>query len=634
MADGRIDGHFVIKQGGITQGIAQELGLNSAECKQMGSIWNEVMNELNNPNNYTIENNGNNKNNQNKNLTVQAGAVVKFTQDCWQRIVKLVNDTLHKNIETAAPNTAENNTEVGNNLIERFNAEYPNAESSTYCGKYADYLEAHGGDKEEIARLRARASELEIITTQENNDNVKTEDRQVKECRHRAEIMTKYLQEQGINDVKEIMICTKEINFSKGEHVFNVIGLAENADTKDPRTWGEDAVVIDAWSGKVFTPQEALEFFKDFFDYDSVDDIQTGTLEDIQQLHREKYTPASYEDIPKQDQFNTRDARGLYLDTLDLTPEQLLDLTIDDTTILSEEQAAIIEKAKTNGMNAGLNINSLHEQGITGKGVRIAIIDSAITDNPEFSDNILYNRNFAANVETSAYHGNAISSVAVGKDCGVAPDAELAFYSANTCSEQTKAIENVIIQNEEYKKNGEPLISVISISCGFDTCDDYEQNYGALREMIAKAKEAGIAVITCDDKEEYQHFAGADRNPQANPDEVSSYRADRFHRDGEWWNDRPDEVKDQTIFIPAEHRTVADDYDGLRYEGAFGGASWTAPYIAGVFALAKQVKPDVTYEQFMEVVQKTADKMHNYDDGQYVGKLINPQGIINELLEQ
>ena len=33
----------------------------------------------------------------------------------------------------------------------------------------------------------------------------------------------------------------------------------------------------------------------------------------------------------------------------------------------------------------------------------------------------------------------------------------------------------------------------------------------------------------------------------------------------------------------------------------------------------------------MEVMQKTADKMHNYDDGQYVGKLINPQAIINEL---
>ena len=34
--DGRIDGQFTIKQGGITQGIAKELGLSSAECKSVG----------------------------------------------------------------------------------------------------------------------------------------------------------------------------------------------------------------------------------------------------------------------------------------------------------------------------------------------------------------------------------------------------------------------------------------------------------------------------------------------------------------------------------------------------------------------------------------------------------------------
>ncbi len=626
--DGRIDGQFTIKQGGITQGIAKELGLSSAECKQMGSIWNQIVEELNNPNNYTIDNNG--KNNQKGNLTVQAGAVVKFTKDCWQKIVDIVNNALGKNIKVAEENTKENNAELGNNLIERFNKEFPNSKSSTYYVALANYLEANNGDKDKINELRENAEKLSVISEQENIDDVPTENRQVMECRHRSEMMTKWLKEQGINDVQEIMICTKDINFEKGEHVFNVIGMAENADTKDPRTWGKNAVVIDAWAGKVLTPQDALRFYKDFFNYNSVDDIQTGTLEDIQQLHREKYTPASYEDIPKQDQFNTRDARGLYLDTLDLKLEQLLDLTIDDTTVLSEEQKVIIEKAKVNGMNAGLNINSLHEQGITGKGVRIAIIDSAITDNPEFSENILYNRNFAANIELSAYHGNAISSVAVGKNCGVAPDAQLAFYSANTCAEQTKAIENVIIQNEEYKKNGEPLISVISISCGFDTCDDYKQNYKTLREVIAKAKEAGIAVITCND-EEYKHFAGADRNPQTNPNDVSSYRADRFHRDGEWWNKKPDEVKDQTIFVPTEHRTVADEYEGFRYEGNFGGNSWGAPYIAGVFALAKQVKPDVTYEQFYDIMQKTADKMNNYDTGTYVGKLINPKGIIEYL---
>lgn len=627
--DGRIDGQFTIKQGGITQGIAKELGLSSAECKQMGSIWNQVLAELNNSDNYTIENNG--KYNQNKSLTVQAGAVVKFTKDCWQKIVDIVNNALNKNIKVANENTRENNTKIGNDLIERFNTKFPNTKSSTYYVALANYLEANNGDKDKINKLRENAEELSVISEQENIDDVPTEERQAMECRHRAEIITKWLKEQGINDVQEIMICTKDISFEKGEHVFNVIGMAEDADTKKPSTWGENAVVVDAWSGKVFTPKEALKFYKDFFNYDSVDDIQTGTHEDILRLHRQKNTPASYDDMPSQDFANTKDARGLYLDKLNLTEEQLLSLTIDSTTVLSEEQQAILDKVKENTMNPGLNIRSLHEQGITGKGVRIAIIDSDINDNPEFKDRVISQTNFAQNKD-SVYHGNVVSSVAVGKECGVAPDAELAFYSASTLTEHAKAIEHIIAKNEEYKKNGEPLISVISISCGFDTCDDYnKQNYGTLREVIAKAKEAGIAVITNDFEQEYKHFAGADRNPKADPNDKNSYRMDRFRRDGEWWNKKDDEEKDQMIFVPTEHRTVADEYDGYRYEGNFGGDSWGAPYIAGVFALAKQVKPDVTYKQFYNIMQKTADKMNNYDTGTYAGKLINPKGIIEYL---
>ena len=627
--DGRIDGQFIIKQGGITQGIAKELGLSSAECKQLGSVWNQVLAELNNSENYTIENNG--KNNQNNSFTVQAGAVVKFTKDCWQKIVDIVNNALGKNIKVADENTKENNINLGNDLIERFNKEFSNAKSSTYDVALANYLEVNNGDKDKINKLRENAEKLSVISEQENIEDVPTENRQVMECRHRTEIMTKWLKEQGINDVQEIMICTKDISFEKGEHVFNVIGMAEDADTKNPSTWGENAIVIDAWSGKVFTPKEALKFYKDFFNYDSVDDIQTGTHEDILGLYRQKNTPASYDDMPSQDFANTKDARGLYLDKLNLTEEQLLSLTIDSTTVLSEEQQAILDKVKENTMNPGLNIRSLHEQGITGKGVRIAIIDSDINDNPEFKDRVISQTNFAQNKD-GVYHGNVVSSVAVGKECGVAPDAELAFYSASTLTEHAKAIESIIAKNEEYKQKGEPVISVISISCGFDVDKkDKDNNYKNLRRVIAKAKKAGIAVITNDPKKEYKHFAGADRNPKADPNDKNSYRMDRFRRDGEWWNDKKDKEKNQTIFVPTEHRTVADEYDGYRYEGNFGGDSWGAPYIAGVFALAKQVKPDVTYKQFYNIMQKTADKMNNYDTGTYAGKLINPKGIIEYL---
>ena len=67
--DGRIDGQFTIKQGGITQGIAKELGLSSAECKQIsGSIWTQVINEFNNEQNLSVSNNKNDKPNADNNF--------------------------------------------------------------------------------------------------------------------------------------------------------------------------------------------------------------------------------------------------------------------------------------------------------------------------------------------------------------------------------------------------------------------------------------------------------------------------------------------------------------------------------------------------------------------------------------
>lgn len=51
MTDGRIDGYFRIDKGGITQGIQKELGLSSQECKQLGSVWTQIINEFDDSNN-------------------------------------------------------------------------------------------------------------------------------------------------------------------------------------------------------------------------------------------------------------------------------------------------------------------------------------------------------------------------------------------------------------------------------------------------------------------------------------------------------------------------------------------------------------------------------------------------------
>lgn len=67
MADGRIDGRFIIDKGGITQGIQKELGLSNQECKQLGSVWTQIINEFDDSNNIQVTNNKNETPNKSNN---------------------------------------------------------------------------------------------------------------------------------------------------------------------------------------------------------------------------------------------------------------------------------------------------------------------------------------------------------------------------------------------------------------------------------------------------------------------------------------------------------------------------------------------------------------------------------------
>ena len=88
MSAGKIDGKFVINQGGITQGIASELCLTGEECNKIGkSIWNQIIQEFDNPENMEVQNNNGQKANASNNYLVHKDAVVSFSQACWQKIV-------------------------------------------------------------------------------------------------------------------------------------------------------------------------------------------------------------------------------------------------------------------------------------------------------------------------------------------------------------------------------------------------------------------------------------------------------------------------------------------------------------------------------------------------------------------
>ena len=291
------------------------------------------------------------------------------------------------------------------------------------------------------------------------------------------------------------------------------------------------------------------------------------------------------------------------------------------------------------GKNPGLGIRELHKEGITGKGIGIAIFDGAILiDHNEFKDQIKTYEENHLDPNFNIFHGTPIASIAVGKNIGVAPGANL-YYIADThdgpkgcdLSIVAKSINRVLEINKGLPKKNK--IRVISMSWGLNkSYKGYKEAIGA----VNKAKKDGIFFVSASLNETYNfNFNGLGRRPLSNPEEFSSYEP------APWWEDdfyaEQVNIKDEKLLIPMDSRCVASPAGDKEYMYfAHAGWSWSIPYIAGLYALACQVKPDITPQYFWSIALNTGETIDIKKEGKHykLGKIVNPQKLIDMLAKQ
>ena len=132
------------------------------------------------------------------------------------------------------------------------------------------------------------------------------------------------------------------------------------------------------------------------------------------------------------------DLRARDLSKLDLrgSLDDLMYATFDDKTVWPAPDQMPTgfdwQKIMELGRNPGLGVRRLHEKGITGRGVKIAIIDQPLlVDHQEYAGRVrLYEEIDLQGQPKPAMHGAAVASIALGKTVGVAPEAEL-YYIAH-----------------------------------------------------------------------------------------------------------------------------------------------------------------------------------------------------------
>ncbi len=309
--------------------------------------------------------------------------------------------------------------------------------------------------------------------------------------------------------------------------------------------------------------------------------------------------------------------------TANYAPEDIITFRYNADTVFpgNEDLAAqIIE----NGKNPGLGIRALHEQGITGEGVKVAIIDQNLAQpfHPEFSAQLISYIDVGTNKANNngSMHGPAVASLLVGQSCGVAPGADLYFAAAPSWTGDSAYYADAlhwIIEQNKAMPDGEK-IRVVSVSAApSGDGSPFTKNLEEWDKAVAQAQAAGILVLDCRVGYDTGIILQGYYDPSA-PDDVTLFKTgfptSSFGR------------MDGVIFAPTSYRTSAEAYssghNSYQYTGQ-GGLSWGIPYITGVLALGWQVDPSLTNEEIIALLFESA---YTDADG---NKVVNPPAFID-----
>ncbi len=315
------------------------------------------------------------------------------------------------------------------------------------------------------------------------------------------------------------------------------------------------------------------------------------------------------------------DVRSRDLSKLDLSKRKKLIRTLqfNQKTIWPSPEKMPVgvdpNQVLTGGMNPGLGVRDLHRQGITGKGVNVAIIDQAMyLDHPEFAGKIVAYHDLAAGYKSSM-HGPGVTSLLLGTNCGTAPDARVYYVAARDGVyevDYAEGLDWIIEQNASLPASGK--IRVVSVSAAPGIAGTLSgHNQKRWNDACAHAEKAGIMVLDCT---AHRGFIGKCWYNARVPDSVSACRPGD-PRYGYHTTDR--------LLVPSAPRTTAEEYDkgdcSYQYCGT-GGLSWAIPYCAGVLALGWQIRPELTPDQMRELLFESAYTKKNG------AKIIDPKKFI------
>jgi hypothetical protein len=260
-----------------------------------------------------------------------------------------------------------------------------------------------------------------------------------------------------------------------------------------------------------------------------------------------------------------------------------IEVTMSPTNVAAVENISwvtnvrpVIKSKSTNipGSSDGesLGVQQAHQNGITGEGVKVGIIDDGFdTDNPAISSNIVDTKSFRE-IEGDPAHGTSVAETVVR----TAPDSQLYVTTTSTGTDTEAAINYLSGQN----------VDIIVYSAGFPVIDDDGKHF--LTDDITKATKNGTLFVNSAGNNAQLHWEGNFRDSDlddihewsANGDEQSCIPNcnSRYSGDIEIfirWNntENPQSHYRPLLYNPIAEEYIAVDTDGVDRTGF--GTSYT-----------------------------------------------------------